>query len=187
MIDCPNAEVRDLLPDFAHDRGRLSAETRVAVESHLATCPSCREELALLENVRRAYARVPAVDAERVVASLPRPMPSGAPAAGRARGRPASLWTWQRIAAVALVAVGAATIWLALDRLDPGSSPVRVDSTLASSATATPSPAMPLGHELSDLSDQELEALLGALDDLEALPALDPEPMIEPLGGEEGT
>ena len=179
MIDCPNADVRDLLPAFALDRDRLSGNERVTVESHLATCPACREELGLLESVRRAYAHVPAVDVGRVVAALPRP--------GSRVHRRSGLPVWQRAAAVALVVVGATAMWLIAEPSTGGPARDDVDSTLASASVTTEPAPMPLGHELSELSTDDLEALLGALDELEALPSLDPVPMIEPLGGEEGT
>ena len=40
MIDCPNGDVRDALPDYLHDR--LDTARRRQVESHLAGCDACR-------------------------------------------------------------------------------------------------------------------------------------------------
>ena len=36
MNDCPNAEIRDRLPDLLHDR--LDPSARAAVTAHVATC-----------------------------------------------------------------------------------------------------------------------------------------------------
>ena len=187
MIDCPNVEIRDRLPDFAHDRAAIPAEARAAVEAHLATCPACRDELSLLHAARRAHARVPAVDVASVVAALPRPDTSRVSAARSGRGgRGPRTLAWQRAAAIALVAVGFSSLWLAREVMTGDSREGGLD-TILSGAEAPESPAMTLGYRLSELSEQDLEALLGALDDLEALPAVEPAPMIEPLGGQEGS
>ncbi|OYV74079.1 MAG: hypothetical protein B7Z72_01020 [Gemmatimonadetes bacterium 21-71-4] len=57
MTDCPNAEVRDLLPDLLHDR--LDEATRMRVEAHLRACEECRGELALLRSLRAAAVPYP--------------------------------------------------------------------------------------------------------------------------------
>ena len=62
MNDCPNGDLRDLLPDFLHDR--LNAADRAVVEAHLAGCDDCREELELLRNLRGTLRRAPAVDSK---------------------------------------------------------------------------------------------------------------------------
>ena len=49
MNDCPNAEIRDQLPDLLHDR--LDASARAAVTAHVASCVDCRDELELLRGV----------------------------------------------------------------------------------------------------------------------------------------
>jgi hypothetical protein len=48
--DCPNAEIRDLLPDLLHNN--LSARDTDRVEAHLAACAECSDELELLAIVR---------------------------------------------------------------------------------------------------------------------------------------
>ena len=72
MNDCPNAEIRDQLPDLLHDR--LSSSTRAGVMAHVATCADCRDELELLRGVHEALAaRAPQVDVDAIVRALPRP------------------------------------------------------------------------------------------------------------------
>lgn len=136
MSECPNDELRDLLPDLAADR--LSGGERTRVASHVASCRACATELALLTAARRVMSQAPAVDVARIVAALPKPpsaaarkpvlVASGAtarpPLSTRAahdasrvlssRTRPRSWWgqpaaAW-RIAAVAVVAVGTVTV-----------------------------------------------------------------------------
>ena len=181
MTDCPNAEVRDLLPELA--AGTLAPDVLAMVETHLAGCAECREELELLEAIRRTFARPVAVDVGRIAAALTAALP-----AANAVGTPGTVGQgfraarWQVAAVVSLFAVGAASVW-AIRQGDPGSA-VGIDSM--SSVAAVEEQAVTLGHRLGDLSDQDLEALLGALDGIEALPALDPAPIIAPLGGGDG-
>ena len=61
MSDCPNDEIRDLLPDLLRDD--FAAAERARVEAHLATCVDCTDEVALLRASRRALGvGVPAVN-----------------------------------------------------------------------------------------------------------------------------
>jgi anti-sigma factor RsiW len=187
MTDCPNAEVRDLLPELA--AGTLAPEARAAVDSHLAGCAECRAELALLESIRRAFARPVAVNVGRIAAAIPSAAELSAMngashgASGRARGG-IRVARWQVAAAVSLFAVGAASIWT-LGQLGPNVAQP-IDSSGAG-VIAADQRAVTLGHRLGELSEQDLEALLGALDGIDALPALDPAPIIAPLGGGEGS
>ncbi|HEY9225546.1 MAG TPA: zf-HC2 domain-containing protein, partial [Gemmatimonadaceae bacterium] len=72
MNDCPDAEMRDRLPDLLHDR--LSATERDAVTTHVAACVDCREELELLRDMETALlAATPRVDIAYVVNALPKP------------------------------------------------------------------------------------------------------------------
>ena len=174
MTDCPNADVRDLLAELV--AGTLAPDARAAVEAHVAGCAECRAELALLEAVRRTFARPVAVDVDRIAAALPFPEKL-------ARGRPFGATRWRAAAAVALFAVGATSVWIAQQYgTDDGFG---ID-TIGTVVDNTERPVT-LGHRLGELSEQDLEALLGALDGIEALPALEPEPLIAPLGGGEGS
>ncbi len=61
----------DRLPDYIG--GGLSEQERVAVEGHVATCPSCRAELELLDALRGGPApRLEPGEAERLYTPLPR-------------------------------------------------------------------------------------------------------------------
>jgi anti-sigma factor RsiW len=98
MNDCPNADVRDLLPDLVH--GRLDQATRAMVESHVADCADCRAELALLRDLRAATGRTPALNLGAIAAAVP---------AYRAPVRRS--WVgWRTAAAVTLVVAGGSSI-----------------------------------------------------------------------------
>lgn len=136
MSDCTNGELRDLLPELMH--GTLDAEKRRAVEAHVAACPECREELALLRAIRPALMGGPAVNAQRIAAAVNARVPaSHAPRTVR-RVRPWSI----AIAAAALLAVSGIGYAIAL-RGRSATPEVAVVHTAAPHATAgsTPAPA----------------------------------------------
>jgi anti-sigma factor RsiW len=75
MSDCPNVEIRELLPDYLS--GTLSARRREEVWEHVTACDDCAQELALLQLVREAYAEayaeaMPPVNVGAIVAAIPR-------------------------------------------------------------------------------------------------------------------
>ena len=71
MTECNNGDVRDLLPDYLS--GALSLAGRTRVDTHLAACAACRDELALLRLARAVRPRAVDIDVARIVAALPRP------------------------------------------------------------------------------------------------------------------
>jgi hypothetical protein len=71
MSECTNPDVQDVLPEFV--AGALSASERLEVELHLSACAGCREDLAVLELVRRVRPAAPALDVATIVAALPSP------------------------------------------------------------------------------------------------------------------
>lgn len=203
MIDCPNGDVRDLLPDYLHDR--LASSVRASVERHLAGCAACRDELALLRDLRGTLQRAPRIDVAAVAAAIPAYQPA-------ARKRRAG--GWRIAAAIAAIAVGGTSLAL-LQRTThprqfaqrPGVAPTRQAPAVGGATTAPtvlPEPTtqpdsphgpllahaapsaqpelVPRGEELavaggtiSDLSDSELSDLIGDLDSLDALPSTDVE------------
>ena len=191
MTDCPNVEMRERLPDLLH--GRLEGAARVEVQAHLATCEACAAELALLQEARRALDRAPAVDVRRIVAALPRPV--GAPlTVSRGGGveaparRAVPAWRRYAVAAGLLLAAGVGGYPL-LRGAGADAAPDR-GPLAGASATATPtSPASQTGAgsaaedrllavNVEGLSDDDFVGLLDALDDLEAVPASDPLPLV---------
>ncbi|HKH90987.1 MAG TPA: zf-HC2 domain-containing protein [Gemmatimonadaceae bacterium] len=205
MIDCPNGDVRDLLPDFLH--GRLDVSRRAEVERHLAGCEACRDELSLLRDLRATMDRVPRVRVDAIAAAIP---PYRVPV------RRSWATSWRTAAAIAAIAVGGTSIALLRDSgsdvarsATPGagaeaeSSPDRSSGgvvaaapssgsaarTSASVERAAPAPASTPGDRgelamaggtIGELSDGELSALVEGIESLEALPSAEAE-SVEPL------
>lgn len=174
MRDCPNAEMRDALPDLMH--GTLPAHRQAAVRAHVEGCDACRAELALLARVRDAVS-APAIATQRIVSVLPRYRRQSA---------------WRRLAANPALRIAAAVVLVAggasLVLRDGGSAPA---SGSADSVTRRPpAPSAPavlaLGETFADVSDSALVALVEALDDLDASLSDEPESMTVRLGPLEG-
>lgn len=188
LTDCPNIEMRELLPDLLHDA--LPASERARVEAHLATCEACAAEHALLLSARRALAglRVPRVDTAGIVAALPHPVPASARRPAMARRSP---MLFRLAAAVTFISLGGISVAIARTYFSDASVTTvdsvmawRDDSTVGAPALAladTPraasqvTPGLAVHPSISDLGDADLESLLGELDQLEAAPLAEPE------------
>jgi anti-sigma factor RsiW len=156
MTDCPNGDIRDLLPDLLH--GRLSAAERAEVDAHLRGCADCRDELELLRGMRSALRSAPAVSVERIVAEIP---PYRAPV----QRRPALSWGgWRIAAAVTLLAAGGTSVVVA-----------RNGDRKPATVAVAPAPAARelalAGGSIGELDDSELSALI---DDVASLDAVTP-------------
>ena len=199
MNDCPNGTIRDLLPAYVH--GTLSGAERSAVAKHLAECEDCSAEVELIGAAARSFA-TPEIDLARIVAALP--------AAPRLRTQPTFASRTLRIAAAfAIVVIGAYSVVVVRGSRRAGVSPVPaakpaagagpalvaaappkaaaavVDSSppeVRTPPVAAPSrPAMSFGGGLSGLSEEQLDTLLGELDNLDALPSVEPETHLTPI------
>ena len=152
MRDCENGDMRDLLPDWVHDR--LDAARTQSVAAHVAGCAECADEVVLLRNLAASLAaRAPSVNVDAIVAALPRP-----------RARSSVRWferTQWRAAAALLLMTGVSVA--VFDRA-PSAGP---DLVVAS--------AIDFAGGVSDLSDRDLTTLLGEIDQLEATPSAEPE------------
>ena len=139
MSDCPNAEIRDLLPDLLHDR--LDAPTRARVLAHVDGCADCRSELALLRSLHDAMERrTPRVDVDRIVAALPKPGAVRVVATQRRR------ISWRIAAAVGFIAVGGTSLVLVRNVRDGGgastdSATMRIPPVAAETTALVPRPA----------------------------------------------
>ncbi|MBA4070555.1 MAG: hypothetical protein C0497_01775 [Gemmatimonas sp.] len=189
MTDCPNGLMRDLLPEYA--RGVLGADDAARVAEHLDACAMCRAELALLGRVQDGLALgVPRMNVAAIVGALPKPQPVVRVMPRRGVSR----HVWQYAAAAGLVlAVGGGIVW----RRAPETGAVRVaDSShvaAAAGAESTQSTAsvqsehgITFGGGLSDLSLNDLQALLGQMDSVRTLPSTDPESMTPVIMNEGG-
>lgn len=200
MMDCVNAQIRDLLPDYA--AGRLDAGDREKVDRHLASCAECVAELALVRSVRRALDVAPPVDVSGIVAALPRPprparpdvVPIGSRRPAGAGRRPT--WAPRRVAAIAAVAVAAVGLAVAGDRVPrrrvvaeapvaalPGSAAAIDAQSPATPAAATSELSFASG--LSDLSDESLRSLLRDVEDIDDSPLADPAEALPAVSGVE--
>lgn len=123
MNDCPNADIRDLLPDLVH--GRLDAGTRATVEAHMAGCADCRAELALLRDLRASLRRTPRLDLAAIAAALP---------AYRAPIRRS--WVgWRTAAAITMLVAGGSSVALLQRNVAPRVDTVSVAPAPASSVS----------------------------------------------------
>lgn len=182
MSDCPNVGIRELLPELLH--GALSAPERARVEAHVAGCAECSAELDVLRTVlATTRARpLPPVDVAAIVAVLPRPQVTR-PVARSMRPllRIAAAITFVALGGTSLVvarragdlpAVGDTQVVMDSRPTGSGLAPGGVpDSPIASIA----SPNLTAGGGVSDLPDEDIEALIGALDRLEATPHAEPD------------
>ena len=193
MTDCPNGDIRDLLPDLVNDR--LAPDQRAEVEAHLGSCDTCREELALLRGMRRSMHRAPAGAVADIVGALPA---YRAPAARLGKG-------WRIAAALLLIAGGGTSIVVARNERILGgdsaqvaiapavpsvsagpsaapSAPTMQRAVAAAATAATRPAAAPAPRELTvasasvgDLSESELDALVKDLGTLDAVTPADVE------------
>jgi len=165
MIDCPNAEMRDRLPDLL--QGRLEPEMRSRVAAHVASCSACAAELRLLRELRSAL-RTPEIDVSRVVSVLPSPGGwTRDPADPRARL--ARRWLdWRVAAAVAAIVIGLGSTAVR-ERARVGSAPERV-ATVDFSVDAY----------LGEASAVEVETLVSDRDGVVGWPPRAPEPALPP-------
>jgi len=182
MNKCMNGEIQDLLPDLEH--GKLSESMRQSVEEHVAGCESCREDLRIIRTVKSAAVFAPPINVESVVRQIPpyrMPVP--------AREAPARLRVvqWLVAAMVGVLLIGGGS--LLRSRENPGNtvagrepvpSPI-VDETLPAMpsvpAVTAHTPALSLVADVRDLSDGNIQQLMDELDDFDALPNSEPEPV----------
>jgi anti-sigma factor RsiW len=206
MNDCPNADIRDQLPDLLHER--LDASARAAVMVHVDACVDCRAELELLRSIHAMLvSQAPRVDVDAVVRALPTRVPRPVRVASRRR-----VWTdWRIAAAVTVLAVGGGSFAVirqsgiptaadsgfvsapptgrsgqpATDTSAPQRARVATDRA-ARSGTSSPQNSAGSADDrnglgttahLADLNERQLQALLDQIDQLQAVPMTDPEPV----------
>ena len=197
MNDCPDGDMRDLLPGYAN--GVLTAEMHERVGAHVARCTDCAAEVALIRTVGAAYP-APKIDVARIVAALPQPARQTHGAVGRWRAR-----QWRIAAGVAMIAIGGISVVVLRSTMHSASAPVLTPAPIAVQApVATVSPAekpsaptelaqltprstpvelgeLSFGGGLSDLSDAQLKSLLREIDSLDGAPSTEPEVHATPI------
>lgn len=169
MNDCQDVEVRESLPELAHDA--LPEHDAARVREHLADCADCAAELAIIRAAIAAaeassgMSRVVAhVDVARIAAAIP--------PYRRSRFRITALQRPMQIAAAALI--GAIGISVAVARHDGGPTTTTTVAPAMLSASAASGVAL-IGT--ADVSDAHLAQLIADLDHLDAVPPAEPEPV----------
>lgn len=207
MNDCVNAEYRDQLPALLHDR--LAGRELAALAAHLDGCVDCREELELLRELQGMFARAtPTVSTTSIVAALPEPpLPAGVLPF---RQRVSRRVNWRVAAAAVLLIAGGGSfaLWagghapnaaeavrsatnvpslpaaVAVAAATPQSAPIQSAeapaATPTTSARATDAELSMTGR-LDDLSAEQLQSLLGEIDNLQATTIAEPEPTVVPV------
>jgi hypothetical protein len=167
MVDCPNVEMRDRLPDLANDT--LVVAERELVLAHLAECAECTAEIEILRTARLIMLKTtPKVNIAGIVSALPRygvKSISSAPSVRR------TSWanSWRVAAAVTFLAAGIGSYEI-IKKEAPVGGP---DTVMAVNADATT--GIGVGGALADMSEAELNSLVSDIDKIEALPSTEVE------------
>lgn len=202
MGDCPNVEMRELLP--AHAAGKLSPGERARVDAHLSSCEMCAFEVEIVAAARSSLRRGRDIDVRRISAAVAQA--TRAPRLSTARRT--QTWTgWRAAASIALLAAGVTSIAIYRRGGDaPRSGTVAVvpavvstpstspdlpatqgsASTTPSGVAVTASRGLAVAGGLSELTDSDLESLLGEIGTLDESNVVDPEDIIPAFSGSEG-
>jgi hypothetical protein len=175
MIDCPNVEMRDRLPDLANDT--LVAAERELVLAHLAECAGCTAEIEILRTTRLILVTTtPKVNVAGIVSALPQyGVKSIADAPSVRRGSRGN--SWRIAAAVMFLAAGIGGY-----ELMTTDSPTRNGDPIAAVMNDT-TVGLAMTGTLADMSDAELSALASEIEKIEALPSTEVEPISVGLSG----
>ena len=183
MTECTDREIREMLPDLLHRT--LRSEDRERVELHLATCETCREDLAVLRTVKEAAVFAPAIDVGQIVRRIPPYTPIVPEVRAPSRSR-VSQWLVAATAAILVVGGGS----LILNRSSQSGSSVAVIDSSANDAglpqaedpgsvsSVPPAHTYALAADIASLSDGDLVQLMNEMEEFDALPAAEPDPVI---------
>ena len=164
MIDCPNVEMRDRLPDLANET--LEPAVRELVLVHLAECRACTAEIEILRTTRLIMlTTTPKVNVQSIALAIPQYKAASPVAAPRTKSWASS---WRLAATMTFLAAGLGSYAV----LKPGSPVVSPDSGLTRADTTM---GLALTGALADLSDAELSALATDIAKIEALPSTEVE------------
>lgn len=175
MIDCPNAEMRDRLPDLTNDS--LSPDLRAIVVAHVAGCAECAAELEILRLARLVVLRgTPAVDVAAIVGALPRG--NNVRSISTAR----SLSSWRIAAAVTVLAAGAGSFAVMQNRSSLAPRDISPITTMVTDTSA----GLAMTGSLADLDESELQTLMDGLSKIDALPSTEVDGTIVGVSGTPG-
>ena len=195
MNKCMELEIQEMLPDLLHRS--LDAGTTQLVESHLASCASCSEELDVLRTVQAAAVFAPAIDVSAVVRQIP-PYRKVVPATQLpARSRMVS---WLVAAGLMVVIAGGGSLLMVQPKNSvPAVATVDSQSQAASEGAvavqsvpggnvvtpvANATHTLALNAGVDGLSDGNLQQLMADMNNFDALPNTEPEPIITVESGD---
>jgi anti-sigma factor RsiW len=203
MRDCEDGEMRDLLPGYA--LGTLSAAEHAEVSAHLVTCGDCAAELEVIEAASRAFP-APKIDVSKIVKALPKaPKVSSRPFFATRIGQLAAAVGIMAVGALSVLSLRGyfTSDSPAVKAVSAGGrsvasvdtakrSVVAAHDTTAVAVVRSPERGRPaskargdagisFGGGLSDLTDEQLDALMAELDTLDALPSVEPESHLSPI------
>ena len=192
MNDCVNADVRDALPDFINNR--LSELDAATVREHIESCVDCKAEVELIREARATAFLAPKMDVNRIASALPAYAPVGSRSIMNGSRR-----TWALAAAAVIVAVGGWAVSTrqvvddapavavapatrtapveaaaAVKPTPSGTVPTTQSQTAATTAKEVDLASLSLVGSTDDLSDEDLESLVAALDGIDAMPSAEP-------------
>ena len=196
MNSCMETEIREMLPDLLH--GTLDAGARERVETHVASCDECSEELDVLRTVKAAAIFAPTIDVNRVVGHIA-PYATIVPEAEAPRR--SRLVSWLVAASFLVVIAGGGSLLVVQqkDSVAPYASvapsrPVAVapapvnrpaaGTTNVATADRPAVHALALGTGVETLTDSDLRQLMTDMGNFDALPASEPEPVINVDNGD---
>jgi anti-sigma factor RsiW len=199
MNKCTDSEIQELLPDLLH--GSLDDRARREVEAHLASCESCREDLDVIRTVKSAAIFAPVIDADRVARQIP---PYGIIVPAREQPARTKMVQWLVAAGLLIAVVGGGSLVMSKQTRTSTGAAVAVGNGASGTQSSyivtdtppivpvsTPDEAAPghshalaLGSNVDDLSDGNLVQLMNDMDQFDALPAAEPEPVISVDSGD---
>jgi putative zinc finger protein len=196
MNKCSDTTIQEMLPDLLHRT--LSADARERVETHLATCEECREEVEVLRTVMSAAVFAPTIEVDGVVRRI-LPYQKITPTVEfPARPRVVS-WLVAAGLVIAVAGVGSllvtrqnatqapATVVTATPAVQAPTQPTSIPSKTPETPTsrrtgvAAIQPhahALALAADVDGLSDGNLVQLMNDMTRFDALPATEPDPVI---------
>jgi hypothetical protein len=201
MSDCPNAEMRDRLPDLLHER--LDEGARAAILAHVDDCVDCHLELALLREARIALSPSGVVSVDVMsIARLVVERTGRSPSPSVPSRRHARWGDWRIAASIVLLAIGAGGF--AIERgtrqrqsvvpvVSTAAPIVQMPNAGASTSVAIPadrgrdqpnavasikSAELSAAGGVSELSESDLQSLLESLNDLDAVPPTESDPVL---------
>jgi anti-sigma factor RsiW len=185
MTECFDPEVRDYLPDLVH--GRLGEVDTATMLAHIEACDACARELALLREVKAAATVAPRIDVDAIVSALP-VVTVPAPSVPARRN-----FTLLRLVAAAAIVISGALVLNRQSDIMPrlAQAPEKAESVSRAAAPVVSAPgesqALSLVSGVQELTDEQIETLLTQIDDIEAIPASEPDQSLNSLESLENT